>query len=98
MRRADRLATGTSLDSLPLYDAALAMSEEVECEKSALSLATLAVNGNDRIALGCSEGKDVGALLSKLLDAVSDGRCQNEKSALLSLAAKWIENRENRQK
>ena len=92
LRRADRQATGTSLDSLPLYDAALAMAEEAEREKSALSLATLALNGNDLISLGCSEGKDVGALLSRLLDAVSDGSCQNERGALLSLAAKWIEN------
>ena len=90
LRRADRLATGTSLEKLDLYDSALAMAEETERKKNSLSLATLKIDGNDLIAMGCREGKSIGLLLSKLLDAVSEGRCSNEKNALSKLAEKMI--------
>ncbi len=70
--------------------------EEIHTAKEALqivlargdcfSLATLAVSGNDLIALGIPAGKQVGAVLEALLDRVIDGSLPNEKSALLTAA------------
>jgi hypothetical protein len=47
----------------------------------------LAVDGSDLARLGVPAGKETGACLSMLLEAVMDGRCENEPSALLALAA-----------
>lgn len=49
------------------------------------SLKTLAINGNDLIALGI-KGKASGVILKKLLTAVINGEIANEKSQLISLA------------
>ena len=49
-----------------------------------VSLSTLAVSGNDLIALGIPAGKRVGAVLEALLDRVIDGSLPNEKNALLT--------------
>ena len=51
-----------------------------------VSLHTLAVNGKDLLSLGVPAGRDVGALLERLLDRVVDGDLPNEKQALLAEA------------
>ena len=53
----------------------------------AFTLKQLAVNGGDIMALGVSEGPEVGDILERALDAVIDGRVPNERDALLSFAA-----------
>ena len=56
-------------------------------EKGAcVSIGQLAVGGSDLAAAGVPLGKETGACLSMLLEAVMDGRCENERSALLALA------------
>lgn len=54
-------------------------------ENFCLSLKQLAVNGDDIKALGIS-GRQVGAVLQRLLDETVDGQTENERSALLSRA------------
>lgn len=50
------------------------------------SLKDLKVDGRDLIALGIPQGKEIGRILSLLLEEVMDGTCPNERQALLSRA------------
>ncbi len=59
--------------------------EEILSEESCLSLRTLAVNGNDMMALGL-EGPEIGKCLSRLLSLVVDEAVPNERVALLEAA------------
>ena len=54
------------------------------------NLKTLAVNGNDIINLGVTEGKCIGAILKYLLDSVIGGVTENKKEELLLLARKYL--------
>lgn len=56
---------------------------------------SLAINGYDLKALGLS-GHSVGAMLSKLLKAVSDDNISNDKDALLAFARKCMEGRHDK--
>jgi tRNA nucleotidyltransferase (CCA-adding enzyme) len=47
--------------------------------------AMLAIDGNDVMATGVSEGREVGAALDAALEAVLDGRLPNERAALLDV-------------
>lgn len=53
---------------------------------SALSLKTLAVNGKDLMKEGIPAGKELGNILSELLETVLDDPSQNEKEKLLLIA------------
>ena len=57
-------------------------------EKQCFTLNGLAVSGKDILALGVPEGKVVGEILNRLLDAVISESAQNEKETLLQLANK----------
>lgn len=54
-------------------------------------LRDLAVDGDDLLSLGIPAGPAVGQTLRRLLEAVTDGVCPNEKAALLSAARSWYE-------
>ena len=47
------------------------------------SLKQLAIKGDDLIALGIPRGKKLGDTLEALLDAVIDGRVENDKNKLI---------------
>lgn len=84
LKRADTLAHSRMchdrLEELTvLQNAALQILEKQDC----FSLKQLAINGRDLLAEGIPAGKRLGALLQMLLDAVIDGRVENEKAALL---------------
>lgn len=66
----------------------LLLKEIVE-EASCFSLKDLAVKGKDLIAIGIPQGKEIGATLQYLLNAVIDGR-ENNKEILLDLAKEYI--------
>lgn len=51
-------------------------------------ISQLDITGKDLKELGISPGPTMGLILSSLLDAVKNGRCINQKSALLAAAAK----------
>lgn len=56
--------------------------EHLIAEKRCYNLSMLAINGDDIVACGI-HGPKVGIVLTSLLDAVIDGKCPNEKQALL---------------
>ncbi len=58
------------------------MAREILQKDDCFSLKKLAVNGNDLIALGY-KGKEIGNALSFLLEAVIDGKCENDKAILV---------------
>lgn len=58
---------------------------EVLADGDCWSLDALAVKGGDLLAAGVPAGPELGRTLSALLDAVVNGRCPNERAALLKL-------------
>ena len=64
--------------------------DDIMEQKQCFSRRDLQVNGHDLLALGLYPGKRLGDLLDALLEAVIDGRCPNEKTALLRLAGEWL--------
>ena len=49
----------------------------------------LAVNGDDLLLLGMSPGKELGETLRFLLQAVIDGKCENNRENLLEYCQKY---------
>lgn len=68
------------------FDRLEAMAREILEREECFSIKSLAVNGNDIKALGF-EGREIGERLELLLEAVIDGRVENEREELLRLAA-----------
>ena len=66
----------------------LRLLRETDAREGALTLKTLAVKGKDLIALGIAPGKQVGALLNRLLDLVLAGKLPNDREALLEYLRK----------
>lgn len=64
------------------FDRLEAMAREILEREECFSLRHLKLNGNDIKALGY-EGKEIGRCLNFILEAVIDGRCINEKDALI---------------
>ena len=71
---------------------ALKIIQGLDKDKDCWSLKQLKVNGADMIAMGIS-GRNIGDTLEKLLDAVIDGRSENNRGALLSMAERIISNK-----
>ena len=63
--------------------AAREMAQTLLDERACLSLSDLAVNGRDCMAAGLS-GRDIGDALRRLLDAVAEGRLENDRDILLA--------------
>lgn len=93
LRRADAIGTGTVLPSeadASLQDS-LALLETVLRKTDCFSLNRLAVGGDDLISLGLPQGKQVGAVLQRLFEAVLEERLPNERQALLQAAKDMID-------
>ena len=71
---------------------ALKIIQSLDKDKDCWSLKQLKANGADMIAMGIS-GRNIGDMLEKLLDEVIDGRCENNRGALLSMAERIISNK-----
>ena len=83
LMRADTLALAPKYHGrTEELDAVEAMAREILAREDCFSLKSLAVNGDDLLALGY-RGKEIGAALEALLDAVTENRAPNEKEALL---------------
>ncbi len=91
IKRCDRLAHAPDFRELP-PDLALIPSviDEIRAEDACLSLRTLAIDGDDLMALGIPKGKQIGEMLHALLDEVIEERLPNEKNALLQAAKERI--------
>ena len=87
IKRCDRLAHAANYQELS-PDLALIPSviEEIRAEDACLTLRTLAIDGDDLMALGIPKGKKIGEMLNALLDEVIEERLPNEKNALLQAA------------
>ncbi len=92
IKRCDRLAHAPDFRELPPDLARIpSVMEEIRTEDACLSLRTLAIGGDDLMALGVPKGKQIGELLHALLDDVIEERLPNEKEALLQAAKERIE-------
>ena len=63
----------------------LTILDEIIAQQQCFSLKDLAIDGNDLLALGIPEGKEVGDLLNYLLDMVINENANNEKEELLHI-------------
>ena len=95
LKRADSAAHAVTADSrFADLDEVERVLDEVLREAACFSLHDLAVKGNDLTAIGVPEGPAVGKLLRRLLDAVVDEQCPNDREALLKLAGEFLGNEE----
>lgn len=67
-------------------DAAYYDARNIIEDGACYSLKHLAINGNDLIEIGFEQGKEVGQVLSMLLDMVIDGQIKNNKNILVDTA------------
>lgn len=70
-----------------LVGALSALVDQVVAEGDCFTLRDLAVDGHDLQQAGWLPGRALGETLHALLDAVMEGRCPNDRDALLRLAA-----------
>ena len=69
-------------------DRMLALLQELRAADACMSLKQLAVSGRDLLDAGVPQGKPVGMILNRLLEAVIEGTLSNEKTELLQYAEK----------
>jgi len=62
------------------------MIDEVVKNQECFTVKDLAIDGNDLIKLGISEGEQIGEILRELLEMVMDGEIANDKEKLLEKA------------
>lgn len=85
VKRADNWGQAEAYQNrLEQYDQVEALVRSLLAREGCLSLQSLAVNGVDLLELGY-EGPAIGEALQYLLDAVLDGREENDRVALLAL-------------
>jgi len=90
LKAADNLAQSPDCAArLVTYDEIRRIMSEIESKKECFSLKSLEVNGDDLIAIGVPKGKEIGALLERLLSAVMDGEAPNDRQHLIDLAMKF---------
>ncbi len=83
IKRAEILAQGPAAsEEIASNQTIEVLAREVLSEKLAIRIQDLAVNGNDLLALGY-QGKELGASLGVLFDAVLEERVPNQREALL---------------
>lgn len=92
VRMADILAhtKGTQTSRIDKGNMVKAVLEQVIEEEQCFSISDLAINGHDIMDLGVSEGKRVGEILKKLLDAVIAEVIENEHTALVEYAKRCV--------
>lgn len=86
VKEADAKSTAHPKEKLAVISEIRTVLEKILEEDACFSLKDLAVSGNDLIAHGFSEGKQIGMILKKLLDLVIDGKINNQKDELISYA------------
>ena len=62
---------------------------EIRAAGECLSLKTMRINGEDLAAIGVPRGREMGALLARLLEDVLDGTLPNEHERLLEAAKSY---------
>lgn len=83
LKSADNLAQAPSCRvRLELYEQIRQIIAQIKQKNECFSIKELAVNGDDLIAWGIPQGREIGKALSFLLESVIDGGVENEKQAL----------------
>ncbi|MBQ5777559.1 MAG: HD domain-containing protein, partial [Oscillospiraceae bacterium] len=84
VKRADVAAQNpeTVGERLSEFDEILRLIDRIINAGECFSLSDLAIDGNGVVELGVPRGREVGNLLSRLLDEVISGELENEKTAL----------------
>ncbi|MBQ4312823.1 MAG: HD domain-containing protein [Clostridia bacterium] len=92
LQRADMLAQHPDkLYRIEDIDRAEKLLDRLISETRCYDISQLAVGGRDLIAIGYPEGKLLGNALRRMLDMVIDGKCENDRDALLSFAKGYLE-------
>lgn len=63
------------------------MFDKIEKEAQCIKVADLAINGSELIALGMKPGREIGVMLSELLELVLDDPSLNTREQLIDIAA-----------
>ena len=88
LMRADSEATGTRPDEPCISAERLEqIVKQLQAEQPCLSVTDLAVNGHDLLAMGYAP-KEIGKTLKALLEAVTDGKIENNKEDLVAVLRK----------
>lgn len=92
LRRADVLAQSSyqQQEKLARIDETQRIYQEILEQEQCVSLRTLAITGNDLIALGVPRGKQIGVLLNQLLEEVLQEPANNHYSYLTERAKEII--------
>ena len=87
VRRADTMAQSDYMrqEKLEELEQLAMIAVEVNNEDCCLKVTDLAVDGKDMISLGMS-GRQIGAMLQRLLDLVVDDKLENDRNVLLEYA------------
>ncbi len=84
LMRADMLAkSDLAKKALPALEQVRGQAQALLQNNACLTLSSLAVDGNDLLALGIPAGRELGNALQALLDAVMRGELSNNRKALL---------------
>lgn len=86
VKAADRGATNHKYENLSVLKLVEAKMRTVLEEGQCFTREQLAVNGDDLLALGAPEGKQIGAVLNELLELVMDEKLPNQRTVLLNRA------------
>ncbi|MBR4555401.1 MAG: HD domain-containing protein [Ruminococcus sp.] len=91
VRRADTMAQSDYMreQKLQELEQLALIAVEINNENCCLKLTDLAVDGKDMISLGIS-GRQIGAMLQRLLDLVVDDKLENDRRKLLDYAKERI--------
>lgn len=89
LKRADCLAQSMYMreEKIGGLDKVEALYREILNKRQCVSLKNLVVSGDDLIALGVPQGKEIGEILSKLLSEVIEEPSRNTRECLLERAA-----------
>lgn len=93
VKAADRGATNHKYENLSVLKLVEAKMQAVLAEGQCFTREQLAIGGDDLLALGVPEGKQIGAILSELLELVIDEKLPNQRTVLLNRAKALIGNK-----
>ena len=92
LQRADTLGLADEFHSrIRHFESLECLIDDVVKQNQCFSVRSLELDGNDVMALGY-KGKEIGAVLSFLVDAVIDEKVINDKSSLLNYLKKTLDN------
>jgi tRNA nucleotidyltransferase (CCA-adding enzyme) len=77
-------------ESLNTLDAVKSLVDAAIAERKCFSLRDLAIKGGDLLAVGFTDGPQIGAAMNALLTDVMEARVENDREALLAAAREYL--------